>query len=652
MRFIGLVLWSMAWICLAPLCAQSQVSGTLLDRASGHPLAGALVSLQARGIRTTTAADGSFSLPEVSGSNLVLVGAHKAYISGSVRITTPVTGVSIQLDPVPQEDNPEYEFRDPAFCGMCHPDQIDHWTNSAMAATGLNRWVYDLFDGTGTPGGSGGWVYTRDSVHAGLNPNSECASCHQPEPWIGAPHGALDDIDAPSVGATHGVSCEVCHKIAHVDESRVNFPGIFPGVVTVTRPEGGDMPPQVIYGVLGDSDYNNRVWMRASYQPQLVGAACATCHQDKNDPDDDGDFEEENGVVSEPTWEEWLASPYADTASPLFGTCVDCHMPSYGATNISTAIYPPLLRDPETIRSHWIEGTTAAYLDSAVDLEMTCDLSGDSLDAQIRITNSGAGHHVPTGSVLRNMILLVDAHREADGIPLDAVSGPAVGEAGGVGDPDQGYFAGLPGKLYAKISHDAAGNGPVFFTEATGILADTRIPALSTDTTRYVFRLPAGGGTVSVRARLIYRRAFRSVVDAKGWTTDGRGRPLEDIQGPNYGHLMADQEWSSAVLAAPEELPSGGNSSGLSFALGPNPTRGGVSFQFRLASPAHVRLTIHDPRGRSVIRLVDGDCGTSEQARNWDGKDGRGSAVPSGVYLCRLEVAGRTEITRRLTVLK
>ncbi len=53
-----------------------------------------------------------------------------------------------------------------------------------MAHTGKNSWVLDLYSGSGTPGGMGGFVYTRDSVYASSNPASECAPrisliCHR-----------------------------------------------------------------------------------------------------------------------------------------------------------------------------------------------------------------------------------------------------------------------------------------------------------------------------------------------------------------------------------------------------------------------------------------------------------------------------------------
>ena len=48
------------------------------------------------------------------------------------------------------------------------------------------------------------------------------------------------------------------------------------------------------------------------------------------------------------------------------------------------------------------------------------------------------------------MILIVQA-QGSDGTVLQQVAGPTIPEYGGVGDPDEGYYAGLPGVVYAKI---------------------------------------------------------------------------------------------------------------------------------------------------------------------------------------------------------
>ncbi len=520
----------------APL-AMGQVSGSVVDSATGAPVAGALVGAQASDWKTTTARDGTFALPNATGSGLVVVAAMEGYYNTSLNVNAPVSGVLFTMEAVPPSNHAGYSFVDPSTCGSCHPDQFAQWTDSPMSHAGTNLWVYDIYDGTGTPGGMGGFVYQNDSVYAAANPESECASCHQPEPWIETPFSGLEDLGSLSTGAMHGVSCDICHKIAHIDESKVNFPGIYPGTVDFRRPGPNDS--QVQFGVLGDTSFELFSLMRPSYQPQLRAAMCAACHQDKNDPDEDHDFEEANGVISEPTYLEWLASPYADPTDPHAADCVDCHMPAYGATNVSNQSAAPD-RDPETIRHHRIEGTTARYLENAVELSVACAEQDGELHVGVTITNTQTGHHVPTGVTIRNMILLVEAIRVSTGEVLPSLGDQVVHELGGVGAPSQGYYAGLPGKLYAKVNHDRAGHGPTFFTDATGILWDNRIPALASDVTQYRFRLPPGGEDLRVRARLIYRRAFRGFVDAKRWASDGHGNPLEDIAPPYYGHLMEE----------------------------------------------------------------------------------------------------------------
>lgn len=417
-----------------------------------------------------------------------------------------------------------------------------------MSRAGLNTWTHDIYSGIGTAGGMGGFVYLRDSAFAGHNPDSECASCHQPESWIENPFSALVDPTAATPGVTHGVSCEVCHKVADVDESKLNFPGIYPGAVTFTRPEGPDYD-QVQYGVLGDVSFVDQPAMRSSHQPQLVAEVCATCHQDKNDPDEDGDFEEANGVISEPTYFEWKNSPWADSSSPGYATCVDCHMPPSGETGVCDELVPPLIRDPATIRSHNIRGTTAEYLENAVELSLDTRIAGDAIEVDVAVTNSFTGHHVPTGVTVRNMILLVEAERISDSLALTHSGTQTVHDLGGVGDPEQGYYAGLPGKFFAKVNHDASGNGPTFFTDAVGIQFDNRIPAMATDNSSYTFDVPVGGGELRVSARLIYRRAFRFLVDAKQWSEDGQGNPLADVAPPYFGHLM--ESATRTIVAVP-----------------------------------------------------------------------------------------------------
>ncbi len=64
-----------------------------------------------------------------------------------------------------------------------------------------------------------------------------------------------------------------------------------------------------------------------------------------------------------------------------------------------------------------------------------------------------------------------------------------------------------------------------------------------------------------------------------------------------------------------------------------------------------VKLVVYDTRGRYVRTLVDSELEPGRHSVYWDGRNGRGEPVPSGVYLYTLESDGLS-ITRKMTVLK
>lgn len=531
----------------------NQVTGVVVRSGDLQPLANAKVTFQASLFSTSTAANGTFTLAVPAGANRVVVGAAKGYFNTGVTVTSPASGIQIVLPPVPQDNDPSYQFMSPQNCGICHPNQLAEWTDTPMARAGINTWVHDIYNGQATPGGMGGFVYTRDSIFAPSNPNSECASCHQPESWIPNPFSRMQgpqDASYPNAATIHGISCDTCHKIADVDVAKINFPGIFPGATVFTRPQG-PTAHQVQYGLLGDVTYNLTTFMRASYQPQLAAEVCGVCHQDRSDPEENHSY---TGPISEPTYLEWLESPYSDEQSPLYADCITCHMPASGETTFCSIQNPPLVRDPSLIRSHNIRGTTQEFLENAVTMTFDTTVVGSELQVEVTITNDKTGHHVPTGVTTRNMILLVEAWMDGSdpiGDLLPFTSTQTVHALGGVGSPAQGYYSGRPGKMFAKVNHDAQNNSPTFFTDATGILFDTRLEPLQTDVTAYAFALPQSSGDVRVRARLLYRRAWRALVDAKQWTEDGHGNPLGDVQPPHFGYLMEQSETVIPFCTAP-----------------------------------------------------------------------------------------------------
>jgi hypothetical protein len=89
----------------------------------------------------------------------------------------------------------------------------------------------------------------------------------------------------------------------------------------------------------------------------------------------------------------------------------------------------------------------------------------------------------------------------------------------GVGDPAKGYYAGLPGKAYAKLLPERWTK--VFPTGAywneTTLVSGNRLAAFASDTTSFAF-VPPGTGDVSVTVTLLYRRAYMQLWNGRNGT--------------------------------------------------------------------------------------------------------------------------------------
>lgn len=83
----------------------------------------------------------------------------------------------------------------------------------------------------------------------------------------------------------------------------------------------------------------------------------------------------------------------------------------------------------------------------------------------------------------------------------------------------------------------------------------------------------------------------------------------------------------------------------------PNPFNPSTSIAFFLPEAQHVTLTIYDVRGRLVKTLVDAGKEAGKYTVGWNGTNGLGASVGSGVYYYRL-TAGKKTITRKLVVLR
>lgn len=83
----------------------------------------------------------------------------------------------------------------------------------------------------------------------------------------------------------------------------------------------------------------------------------------------------------------------------------------------------------------------------------------------------------------------------------------------------------------------------------------------------------------------------------------------------------------------------------------PNPFNASCRIQYRLASPCDVDLRIYDITGREIIVLVHQSQGSGNHVVRWDGIDGDGRPVDSGVYVYRLNT-GVESFSRRMVIIR
>jgi hypothetical protein len=493
------------------------VSGVVVDAAG--PVGGAVVRQQTTTNRTSSAADGSFTLGSLpQGITVTVTAWSEGYYPGGVAVVPPQTGVTITLHHHPAVDNPDHEW----YTSMPDPDQpigcghcmiaFPQWVTNAHGTSAVNGRFYSLYNGTDvtgtvpvTPG------YRLD--FPGTTGN--CATCHAPGASVN--HPFTTDMNALTGVEREGVFCDFCHKIADVylDPATglpyANMPGV--QSIQLNRPPSDT---HMFYGPFDD------VVRRVSYlELEKKSQFCAPCHQ----------FSFWGTPIYE-SFREWLESPY-----PAQGIeCQACHM---APTGVDYFVYPHqggLIRDPAAIASHLQPGAAdVTLLQNTVSMALQARQDRNQVLVTVSITNTDAGHHVPTDFPGRHIILTVVA-TDRSGTDLAQTNGSIVPVWGGV-------QAGLPGTAFAKVLRDVeTGEWPVVsYWKQTLIVSDNRIPAMSSDTSTFAFAAPAAGDQVTVSAELRFRRAFQTVMDAKGW--DAPDIVMEEAQ-----VTLSTQPWWDVFL--------------------------------------------------------------------------------------------------------
>lgn len=532
-RRIALTLAILAWSATA-FAQPSSVSGIVRDEAG--PIAGAIVRVQGSTGFARTDRQGKFMLDVAAGRLRLTASALSHYIAGPLAAGVGESDVVFNLEKLADHDNLAYVWLssfqsggEERNCENCHADPANHdsllpfdeWQRDAHAGAARNKRFLSMYNGTdlsgnhrspltrfGTDGDYGRVPLPPDPATSYFGPGfkldfpkaaGNCAACHAPVAAARAPYGT--DLNTLADRGREGIGCDLCHKISAVRLAAstglpyANTPGVLS--ISFRRPSG---KRQLFLGPFDDVAPGDDSFSPIHTESQI----CAPCHH--------AQFW---GVTIYDSFGEWLASPYATDATR---TCQDCHMPRRGAVRIAREDKGGLQRDPQTIFSHKMPGADdVVLLRGAARLRVQAGPEGSSIRVEVSVTNQNAGHHIPTDHPARNILLIVSA-KDSRGEPLRQLSGPVLPEWAGTGDrPDE--YAGRPGRGFAKVLEErwTRTRPTAAYWNPTVLREDTRIPALTTDTSVYEFSRNGSKNPVRVTARLIYRRAFQSLNRQKLW---------------------------------------------------------------------------------------------------------------------------------------
>jgi hypothetical protein len=250
------------------------------------------------------------------------------------------------------------------------------------------------------------------------------------------------------------VSCSVCHSITATTGTSNGAYVLDSRRATQPLPASRHAP-----------GYSNSLLA----EPEL----CATCHEASN-PD--------SGLAVMTTYSEWAGSPYNSSVTAQRKTCQDCHF----AAGQHGALRPDDLRNAATVQ---ISGPAVAT-------------AGAETTLTVRVSNSGAGHDLPTGEVEMRLLWLDVRVTDATGRVIFAS-----GRIDEFGQPQDGTV------VYGTTWRDRDGQPTLRMWEAGAVLKDQRIPAQGAAVETFKVSVPAGvRGPLQVHVALKYQTSSTYLV--------------------------------------------------------------------------------------------------------------------------------------------
>ncbi len=83
----------------------------------------------------------------------------------------------------------------------------------------------------------------------------------------------------------------------------------------------------------------------------------------------------------------------------------------------------------------------------------------------------------------------------------------------------------------------------------------------------------------------------------------------------------------------------------------PNPFNAETSLRFDLPEAQHVDVSVVSLSGRRIRQLISGPMSAGSHRVRWNGRDGNGNEVPSGIYVCILRT-DRNAVSRKLSLVR
>ena len=260
-------------------------------------------------------------------------------------------------------------FEPATVCKQCHEEIYRDWSRS-MHAHAREAWYFAHKVGSERMGMT---CYNEQKVAIA------CQTCHEPGGVF--PLGAVLQKVPPAVAATEGVSCDVCHRITEIKGT-----GQF-----AFGPKGTKRGPYRD----AKSPYH-----KTAYAPLVQKSDfCVACH---------GQLNNLNGLNVCDTVSTWSKSRYAAEGK----TCQSCHMPAATGAAASGPAVPSGTPQDRPLHRHVFRGphSDPTILREAAKLAQTVAKAADGgLEIRVSVTNSGAGHDMPTGLPDRLITLKVEA---------------------------------------------------------------------------------------------------------------------------------------------------------------------------------------------------------------------------------------------------